>query len=315
MTIDDSTSALISNLTGLYMISGYGFSETVVNGSQMQILACVHSANVTLLDSRVTNNILTNGNSNFKAQGSEIALMRINSGTINCSIDGLLPGFFALWSFEDWCSVETATGSQLPSVTLLECQVTQWEFRFEGVSNVQTAQSELRRLSLAGGSEAHVHNSSIEFLFVDDNATMWFINSTYDVDTINDKARIMRSWYLDVHVIDSIGQDVPSANTTINYSNGSVLMSEFTDANGRVTTILLEWIRNETGEYPIGAYGIEATYAAYSNSTTIIMTGNQQVTLELGDFIIPELPYFAILTLLALSAFVTILIHKKRLRF
>jgi len=314
IVVDDSASALISNLTGLYMLSGYGHSVTVLNGSQMQILACVHSANVTLLNSRVTNNLLTNGNSTFKAQNSEIALMRVNSGSVNCSIDGLVPGFYSLWTFDDYCSVETSAGSQLPNVSLLECQVSRWEFRFEGASNVQAMQSELRRVSLAEESQANIHNSSIEILFVDDNAVMRLVNSTFDIQTINENASLNISWYLDIHAVDSIGQDVPSANVTIRYPNATIVESELADGIGRVATVLMEKMMNATGEYPIGAYTVEAIYGVYSNNTAVTMMGNQQLILELEGFIIPELPYFAILPLFMIAVSLATLIFKKHLR-
>jgi len=305
MVVDDSAFAWVSNLTGLYMLSGYGSSQTSLNGSQMQILACIQSANVTLLNSRITNNLLTHGNSTFHASGSEIMIVRVYSASVNCTIDELVPGFYPQWTFDDACSVETSAGSQLPNVSLLDCQVTLWEFEFEGTSNVQTMQSELRRLSLVEESQASIHNSSIEYLFVDDNAVMRLVNSTFDSQTVNENASLNISWYLDIHVIDSIGLDVPAANVTIRYPNATIVESEFTDGNGRVVTVLMEKIMNATGEYPVGVYAVEAIYGMYSNNTDVTMMGNQQLILEFEGFIIPEftsliiLPLFMTLTLLA----------------
>ena len=314
IVIDDSASASVSNLTGLYMLSGYGSSQTRLNGSQMQILACVQSANITLLNSRVTNNLLTDGNSTFHASDSEIALVRVNSASVNCTIDKLVPGFYTQWTFDDSCSVETSAGSQLPNVSLLECQVSRWEFRFEGASNVQAMQSELRRVSLSEESQANIHNSSIEILFVDDNAVMRLVNSTFDIQTINENASLNISWYLDIHTVDSIGQDVPSANVTIRYPNATIVESELADGIGRVATVLMEKMMNATGEYPIGAYTVEAIYGVYSNNTAVTMMGNQQLILELEGFIIPELPYFAILPLFMIAVSLATLIFKKHLR-
>ena len=175
-------------------------------------------------------------------------------------------------------------------------------------------QSELWRMSLVEDSQASIHNSSIEYLFVDDNAVMRLVNSTFDVQTVNENASLNISWYLDIHVVDCIGLDVPAANVTILYPNATLVEAGFTDGNGRVATVLMEKMVNATGEYPVGAYAVEAIYGIYSNNTAVTMMGNQQLILEFEGFIIPELPIFAFLPLFMIAVSLAILLCKKQRR-
>jgi hypothetical protein len=55
---------------------------------------------------------------------------------------------------------------------------------------------------------------------------------------------------------------------------------------------------NATGEYPVGNYTVEAAYEPHSESTSVNMTGNQQIILQLEDFVIPEYPMNIMMLLL-----------------
>ena len=105
-------------------------------------------------------------------------------------------------------------------------------------------------------------------------------------------------------MLDSIGQDVPLANVTATYPNLTLAESKLTGADAWVRLTLMEKMMNATGDYPVGNYTVEATFEVYSDESTENMTGNQQATLTLESFIIPEftsliiLPLFMTLTLL-----------------
>jgi len=140
----------------------------------------------------------------------------------------------------------------------------------------------------------------------------WLLNSTYTTLYFHDAGKVHVSWYLDVHVVDSIGQDVPSATVTATYPNATVAESKLTDTNGWARLTLMEKMINATGDYPVGNYAFEATYGIYSDETTVNMTENKQIVLTLEDFIIPEFPSFLILPLFMLATLLAIIVYRRK---
>ena len=69
---------------------------------------------------------------------------------------------------------------------------------------------------------------------------------------------------------------------------------------------------NASGEYPVGDYTVEAAYEIHSNSTTVNMTGNEQITLTLEDFIIPEFPSLLILPLFMIITLLVAVAYKRK---
>jgi len=136
-------------------------------------------------------------------------------------------------------------------------------------------------------------------------------NSSYSYRGIEQSARVYVYWYLGVHVVDSINQDVPSANVTATYPNATVVESKLADANGWARLTLMEKMMNATGDYPVGNYTVEATYEIYSDATTVNMTENQQFTLTLADFVIPEFPSFLILPLFMIATLLAVIVYIK----
>lgn len=123
-------------------------------------------------------------------------------------------------------------------------------------------------------------------------------------------AKVFVRWYLDVHVEDSISQDVPLATVTASYPNGTQAESDLTDENGRIRLTLIEKMVNVTGEFPIGNYTVKANYDIYQDQATMNMTGNQETTLKLG-FVIPELPSLIILPLFMTLTLLATMVFKK----
>jgi len=126
------------------------------------------------------------------------------------------------------------------------------------------------------------------------------------------EGKVYVSWYLDVQVIDSIGQDVPSANVTATFSNGTEAESKLTDLSGWTRLTLMDKMINTTGEYPVGNYTVEATYDIHSDQTTVNMTENQQITLTLAGFIIPEFPSFLILPLFMVATLLAVILYRRK---
>jgi len=212
-----------------------------------------------------------------KVYDSVIDSLMIGPSSINCTISGLRPGLVAYWNFIENCSVGSSggPGGAAPNITLTNTQVGLWMFVFYLSSNVVTIDSVV--LTLAWG-----------------------------------EARIQVFWYLDVHVVDSIDQDVPSANVTATYPNTTLAESKLTGEDGWVRLTLMEKIKNATGEYPVGIYTVEATYETYSNTTTAEMTGTQQIILTLEGFIIAEFPSFLIAPLFMIATLLAIIVYKKK---
>jgi len=183
-----------------------------------------------------------------------------------------------------------------------------WSYSYDH-STVYIYNSAIEDLWGYGFSRGHLYNALIGTLRLDDNSRFWLVNSTSNTYSEATRSEVYICWYLNVHVIDSIGQDVLAANVTAIYPNATVAESKSTDSNGWSRLTLMEKMMNATGEFPIGNYTVEATYDIYAGETSVNITGNQQTTLTLEDFVIPEfssfliLPLFMFATLLAAVAY------------
>jgi hypothetical protein len=211
---------------------------------------------------------------------STIDNLLIGSSSVNCTISGLHPGLVAHWNFIENCSVASSggPGGAAPNITLTNTQVGLWRFAFYSSSNIVIIDSAVQTSALG-------------------------------------EARIQVFWYLDVHVVDDINQDVPSANVTATYPNTTLAESKLTGEDGWIRLTLMEKIKNATGEYPVGIYTVEATYETYSNATAVEMTGTQQITLTLEDFIIPEFPSLTVLPLFMIATLLTLFVYKRKRLF
>jgi len=208
---------------------------------------------------------------------STIDNLLIGSSSVNCTISGLHSGLVTYWNFIENCSVASSggPGGVAPNITLINTQVGLWGFAFYSSSNVMVIDSLV---------QASAYGQTIIQIF----------------------------WYLDVHVVDDINQDVPYANVTATYPNTTLAESKLTGEDGWTKLTLIEKIKNSTGEYPIGIYTVEATYETYSNTTTVEMTGTQQITLTLEGFIIPEFPSFLILPLLLIATLLAVIVYRRK---
>jgi hypothetical protein len=212
-----------------------------------------------------------------KVYDSVIDNLMIGPSSINCTISGLRPGLVTYWNFIENCSVASSggPGGAAPNITLTNTQVGMWMFGFYFSSNVVTIDSAVQTFAYG-------------------------------------EARIQVFWYLDVHVVDSINQDAPSANVTAAYPDTTLAESKLTAEDGWTRLTLMEKIKNATGEYSVGIYTVEATYETYSNATTAEMTGNQQITLTLEGFIIAEFPSFLMMPLFIIATLLAIIVYKKK---
>ncbi|MEM3617254.1 MAG: hypothetical protein QXJ31_05005 [Candidatus Bathyarchaeia archaeon] len=169
----------------------------------------------------------------------------------------------------------------------------------------------LTALVAYGSSQQHVLDSTIQRINAYDETSVWLTNSSFTERNLYDSSQLFIFWYLDTHVIDLNGADVPNANVTAYYPNDSIAESKLTDTNGWARLTLMEKMLNATGEYPVGTYTIETTYETYAEQQQVNMDANKQITIQLL-FIIPEFPANLILTSFMTLTFLVIATHGKR---
>jgi len=286
VSLFDNSTATISNTTITGYLNIQDSAIAFVSGSGIRFLTVSKSAFLSVFNCTVSYTLSTSYSPTVLISNSTIAKLNLDLDTVNCSVGNFGPGLFPFWNFALNCSATVSPAGYAPNITIIHSTISSWQLSIEGKSN------------------ATLTNSTLGTLFSYDNTTIWMVNSTALNIQYHLKGKIYVSWYLDVHVTDSIGQDVLLTNVTAYYPNASLSESKLTDVDGWTRLTLLEKMMNATGNYPIGNYTLEATYEVYSNETTVNMTGNLQATLILESFIIPEfssiiiLPLFMTLTLL-----------------
>lgn len=255
--------------------------------------------------------IQARGSSKVSFFNSTVEELDLVTQSANSSIINLTPGLFDFWDFWLNCSVSVSLLGRASNVTLTQTIVQMWSFSFQGSSNAEIKGSEIGYLHANQYSQVSVYNStlySIELYYL---AAVRLTNSTCSTYRFFQQTKVYVSWYLDVHVIDSIGQNVPSANVTATYPNATVAEQRLTDANGWARLTLTEKMMNATGSYSIGNYTVTAKYETHEGQQSANMTENKQITMQL-PFIIPEFPSFLILPLFILTTLLAVIIYKRK---
>jgi hypothetical protein len=259
---------------------------------------------------------------------SEIESLETYSKSVNCSISNFHQGLIDYWNFISNCSVSIRSGGYAPNITLVNTDIYYWRPHFIGDSNVSISNSTFRYISIDDFSTCYLDDTYFVSMIVSNstcwitdsffgsftlwgNSTCWLMNSTGSPH-FHDGGLVYVSWYLDVLVEDSVGQAVPSASVTVSYPNSTVVDSKLTDDSGRARFALMEKMMNLTSEYPVGNYGVEATYESYSDSETVNMTETKQIILTLEDFIIPELSSLALLSTFIIATIAVILVNRRK---
>jgi len=345
-----NSSAEISELFAPYYVAIYLFetSSALISNSVSEYVGCQQDTILTLSNSSFTE---VDGWDNPEITISNCTLETIYAGgskefTItNCTIysdvtcapwsanftaNGLEPDFFGYWNFLSNCSVAVAPSGQAPNLTLIDTQVYGWNFILHGSSNATFSKCEFEGIylyqesaalvyssSISDGiwtftdSKVHVYNSTTLWLSSFQDSKAWFVNSTCYFYDIYHLAQVYVCWYLDVHVVDSLSQDVPYAHITVTYPNSTTADSKTADEYGWAKLTLTEKLLNITGEYPKGNYTVEANYETHSNDETVNMTENKQITIQLS-FIVPEFPSLIVLPLFMMATLLAIIAYKRK---
>jgi hypothetical protein len=167
-------------------------------------------------------------------------------------------------------------------------------------------------LNTYDSSQQHVSDSTINLVNTRGETRVFLTNSTCSDFTISNQSRVFVYWYLDVNVVDDLYNNVPSANVTATFPNATQAESKLTNSIGWARLTLMEKMMNVTGNYPVGNYTIEATYLAYSSTTSVNMTENQQIALRLEGFIVPEFPSLLVLQLFMIATLLAVTLYKKK---
>ncbi|MBX5321566.1 MAG: hypothetical protein QHH12_00110 [Candidatus Bathyarchaeota archaeon] len=279
---------LVSSSVGLLRVVDESYAD--VDGAAIYYLYAANGAEVQASDSTIT------------------YALEVQSSKTQCYIQGITPGFVAYWNFLENCSVIIGAGGFAPNVTLSNVQVNGWSFSFADAVNAIISDSRLCSLGVSGSSVVCVYRVYAESVSISGysrmNATdsragnvqlygfsaLWAENLTATTTYIQGQSILYVNWYLDVHVVDSLEQDVPDANVTVVSSDGTETAKGKTNMAGWVKLTVLSRIINATGEYPQGPYNVTATYGIYSNTTTVNVNGNNQTKVVLSEFVIPEFP-------------------------
>ncbi len=305
-TIDNSTityNIVTEDLSKLSISSSYVYRQTAYDSSTVNI----HNSTISMSDNFQSAEV--------QVYDSEINLFVFGVNSVECKISKIMPGLVSYWNLITNCSMNILPGGYAPNLTLTNTTVNLWNPMLYGSSYMTVTDSTMYHPATFGSSILYVVNSAFtSYLHVSGNSLIFLVNSTYtDVPLIQDQARIQFAWYLDVHVIDSEGTDVPSANVTATYHNETLAESKLTDINGWTRLILTEKMRNATGEYPVGNYTITATYETHTGQESVNMTDNQEITIEL-PFIIPEFPTTLLLPILIIITTIAVILTKRRSR-
>ena len=288
-----NSSGMFSETTINYYLELYEDSVSTFTDSTIHWVVMHNNASLSASHSTI-DNLNIYGPPHVSTFDSTIQRFMISPILVNCSIDNIGPRYFEFWNYQLNTSTVVAPNGQAPDVTIRRSTVNDWAFWFQVSCN------------------ATISNSVFSYLRLYTGSVGWLVNVTTNQLECWLDARAYVSWYLGVHVVDSIGQNVPLASVTATYPNATVAETEVTDADGWARLVLMEKMVNTTGEYPVGNYTVEAFYDIYWNETTVNMTGNKQVVLVLESFIIPEFPPMSITPLFMIATLLAVIIYRRK---
>ena len=278
LTLEDSAFAALANSSITSVITYNAARSSVVNSDIISRLDIYDSANV----------VVTN---------TTIKILFINGYNVNCSLVNVRPGFYSFWDFQTNSSLKIGSGGYAPNVSLTNTTVNYWSFLFASTAN------------------ATISDSIFDGLWAYSDSTIRLVNTTVSAFQFWSTGKVYVSWYLDVHAIDSTGQNVPSANVTATFPNATVAERKTANSTGWARLTLTEKMVNNTGQYPVGNYSVKAEYGTYSNNISANMTGSKETTIQLSLLVIPEfLVLHALLLIVTMTLVSALFFRRKRFK-
>ncbi|MDW8040108.1 MAG: hypothetical protein RMJ03_01625 [Nitrososphaerota archaeon] len=306
LTLYGSSSADVSEST-LTEISLYNHVALRLSSSSITLLRSVDESHVVVENANI---YYLHAANDVEVQVSDSTIanaLSVQSLKTQCSVQGIEPELAVYWNFLENCSVIVGTGGYAPNVSLSNVQVYGWSFSFADAMDTIISDSRLSSLALLGSSRIRAHrvyaqqvdisgssrlnatDSIAEAVYLYGFSVLWAENSTATVKLqVYGQSTLYVNWYLDVHVVDSLRQNVPNANVAVVCADGKETAKGRTNGTGWVRLTVLSSIINATGEYLQGPHNVAVAYEIYGNATTVNVNGNRQVTVMLSSFIIPE---------------------------
>jgi hypothetical protein len=124
---------------------------------------------------------------------------------------------------------------------------------------------------------------------------------------------IFNCWFLEVQVLDGASNSVPSANVTATNQVNGRTQTQVTNQNGITRLLLAENMKNATGNFTVSQYDIQGTFEAYSNSTLVNITGDQELTITLSDLVVPEYSLLPAIFFITTGIFIVTYVAKRKL--
>jgi len=151
-------------------------------------------------------------------------------------------------------------------------------------SEVTISNCEILSAKARSNAKCYIYDSVITNATLYEEAKAWLINTTTINGVTYNNSIAYIYYYLDAHVTDLVGQDIPSANVTAYDIENALADSKLTGMDGRARLTLMKGFANETGFYWTGAYTIVTYYAECSNSTLVDIYDNTEIEVTLNLF-------------------------------
>ena len=170
--------------------------------------------------------------------------------------------------------VDSQLGVENSSLTGLSCY---------GLTYVEVRNTTILHIHLEGSSKADVYMSALSSITCCGSSKLRLFGTTFlpSVD-VGEGAEVLVFWYLDV-LATLAKEPVSGAGVAIYFANSSLADEGVTGPDGMASFLLMEKRINSSGEWPVGAYHIVATYEGlYKEEVDVELTGNTAIALELG---------------------------------
>ncbi|PIN95103.1 hypothetical protein COU56_02085 [Candidatus Pacearchaeota archaeon CG10_big_fil_rev_8_21_14_0_10_31_9] len=139
---------------------------------------------------------------------------------------------------------------------------------------------------------SNISSSKDNDVLISSGTNNTFLNTSY-IDELISSGSLIRGWYLNVYVNNSVGNNTIGANVSGSDVFGSLDFSELTDSNGQIPTkSLAEYINNGGAKTYYTNYTINVTKANYENaSQSANLTTNLNLIFTLESTILPNDTY------------------------
>ena len=293
-----------ATVTGWFFCLG-GSANITIYGSDIAIANCRGSASLNMRDT-VFGSVICSGSSSarlFNCSGSMLSCMNSTQAEARNSDLGisivledfspteplsLRPGGVEEFSVEHGISLHVYnTYVRGWSIGLVDSQLeiensSLIDLSCYGSTEVEVRNSTIVHIHLKGLSKAEVYRSVLSAITCRGSSVLKLFGTSFLLADVSEEAEVFVFWYLDV-VTTLAREPLIGADVNVFFANSSLADKKTTGSGGLATFLLMEKRINSTGEWPLGAYRVVATYGGlYEEETEIELTENTAITLELG---------------------------------